>query len=225
MPLEDAFTRLTGRSPSGPELERLYRVRDALGLRDNDAFWSIVMALEHYDSFFRAYPQELAEVTSRTIDNVRAACAAAAAQEVALVQKALADQVAETSVRLARKLADKPFALHPFALALAAVVAFGALSLHAGYDLASHEPPFWIPHARTTLLHGWPAVLAAILSVPAGWMIFALLLPAAAHGVRAGWALGTDAMAEPPRRAAGWALVVLSLLGGLSCVALIAEVT
>ena len=27
---------------------RLYRLRDALGLADDDAFWSIVMALEYY---------------------------------------------------------------------------------------------------------------------------------------------------------------------------------
>jgi hypothetical protein len=32
---------------------------------DNDALWSIVMALEHYDSFFRAYPEKLAEKTAQ----------------------------------------------------------------------------------------------------------------------------------------------------------------
>jgi len=31
---------------SDEERQRLYRLRDALGLRDNDAFWSIVIALE-----------------------------------------------------------------------------------------------------------------------------------------------------------------------------------
>jgi hypothetical protein len=51
--VEDAFAKLVGRQASETERERLYRVRDALGLRDNDAFWSIVMALEHYDWFFR----------------------------------------------------------------------------------------------------------------------------------------------------------------------------
>jgi hypothetical protein len=35
----------------------LYRLRDARRLRDNDAFWGIVMAREHYDSFFFAPTQ------------------------------------------------------------------------------------------------------------------------------------------------------------------------
>jgi hypothetical protein len=124
--VESVFAKLTGRTASQPERERLYRLRDALGLHDNDAFWSIVMALEHYDSFFRLYPAQLAEVTSRTIESVHAACASAAAQEVALVQRSLSEKVAETSVVLARKLADKPIGIHRFSLALAAVVAFGA---------------------------------------------------------------------------------------------------
>jgi hypothetical protein len=34
-----------GRQVSEAERARLYRLRDALGLRDNDAFWSIVRRL------------------------------------------------------------------------------------------------------------------------------------------------------------------------------------
>ncbi len=47
MTVEDSFAKLVGRQASEAEHSRLYRLRDALGLRDNDAFWSIVMALEH----------------------------------------------------------------------------------------------------------------------------------------------------------------------------------
>jgi len=57
------------RQASEAERARLYRLRDALGLRDNDAFWSIVMSLEHYHSFFRAYPDGLAEQNAQCIDN------------------------------------------------------------------------------------------------------------------------------------------------------------
>jgi hypothetical protein len=44
--LEETFAKVVGRHASDEERQRLYRLRDALGLRDNDAFWSIVMALE-----------------------------------------------------------------------------------------------------------------------------------------------------------------------------------
>ena len=39
--------RLLGREPTGPELEEFVRVRDALGLRDNDALWLVLLALQH----------------------------------------------------------------------------------------------------------------------------------------------------------------------------------
>jgi len=77
MSVENAFAKLTGRPASPAERERLYRLRDALGLRDNDAFWSIVMALEYYDSFWRKYPEQLAEESARSLENARAAFAAA----------------------------------------------------------------------------------------------------------------------------------------------------
>jgi hypothetical protein len=63
---------------SEEERERLFRPRDALGLRDNDAFWSIVMALEYYDSFFGQYSAPLAVQTERCIEDARTAFAAAA---------------------------------------------------------------------------------------------------------------------------------------------------
>ena len=46
MATEEAFAKLLGRQPSEKERERLYRVRDALGIQENDAFWYIVMTLE-----------------------------------------------------------------------------------------------------------------------------------------------------------------------------------
>jgi hypothetical protein len=195
-------------------------LRDALGLHDNDAFWSIVMALEHYDSFFRLYPAQLAEVTSRTIESVHAACASAAAQEVALVQRSLSEKVAETSVVLARKLADRPIGIHRFSLALAAVVAFGALCVHAGYDLAARAPPFWVRRSG-----GSRAFLFEIVSVPAGWMIFALLVPAAAYGAKVGYALASDSSAAVRDRAVGWCVVALCVVGCLACALTIAAVT
>ena len=127
MSVEEAFAKVVGRQTSDEERARLYRLRDALGLRDNDAFWSIVMALEYYDSFFRAYPEKLAEETARAIENARAAFAVAAEKEAAEVERVLSERVAETSVKIARKLAERPVGLHRVTTALAAAVAFGAL--------------------------------------------------------------------------------------------------
>ena len=102
MNIDEAFTRVVGRPATEEQRDRLHRLREALGLRDNDAFWSIVMALEYYDSFFRQYPAELAEQTARCIENARNAFAAAADKEAAHMQRMLSEKVAETSVEIAR---------------------------------------------------------------------------------------------------------------------------
>ena len=150
--VESAFEKVLGRQPSDAERQRLYRLRDSLGLRDNDAFWAIVMALEQYDALFREYPRQLAEESARTIESARATFAAAAQSEAAHVQEMLSQRVAETSVKIARKLAERPLALHRVTTVLAAVVAFGRLCVNAGYNLASSARPFWASAER--LLRG-----------------------------------------------------------------------
>jgi len=221
--VEDAFAKVVGRHASEEERARLYRLRDALGLQDNDAFWSIVMALEYYDSFFRRYPGELAEETRRCVDGARAAFAAAAQNEAAHVQRVLSEKVAQTSVEIARKLAARPLALHRVTTALAAVVAFGALCVSAGYSLAGPEKPFWVGSA--TGLRGAQRLLGVLLAVPAGWMTFALLMPAAVYGARTGWRVAQDAMAPTHERVVGWCIVALSILGTVACAVMLAKVT
>jgi hypothetical protein len=219
--IETMFEQLVGRQPTQAEGERLHRIRSVLGLRDNDAFWAIVLALEVYDSFFRAYPAQLATVTEHAVENVRAACAAAAAQEVAAVQRALAEKVADTSVTIAQKLADRPVGVHRVTALLAAVVAFGSLCVHAGYELAAPGKPFWMHSSED----GSPAsrALTILLSAPAGWMMFALLVPAAVQGARFGWRMAVDAFGDRRDQAIGWCIVVCCVLGAAACALLLAR--
>jgi hypothetical protein len=221
--VEDAFAKVVGRQASEAERERLYRLRDALGLHDNDAFWSIVMALEHYDSFFRAYPAQLAEQTARCIDNARAAFAEAAEQEASHTARVLSEKVAETSVEIARKLAERPVGWHRITIVLSAVVAFGALCVHAGYSLAGPGKPFWA--VRGEGLGGAARGLAVVLAAPAGWMIFVGLVPAAAYGAKVGWGVARDAMADRRDRAVGWCLVALCVVGAVVSAIMLAKVT
>ncbi|MGD0679007.1 MAG: hypothetical protein ABSC94_26680 [Polyangiaceae bacterium] len=223
MSVEDAFAKLTGRQATQEERERLYRLRDALGLRDNDAFWSIVMALEYYDSFWRAYPAQFAKQAADTIERARAAFAAAAEKEAAEAQRTLSAQVAEASVAIARRLADRPIGVHRVTLMLAAAVAFGALCVHAGSDLAPIDEPLRRGHGSD--LSGIERAVAGVLSVPAGWMVFALLLPTAGYGVKAGWDMAADPLAGRGDKAIGWCVAALCALGVVACAALVAKWT
>ena len=220
MSIEETFAKVVGRHASDEERQRLYRLRDALGLHDNDAFWSIVMALEYYDSFFRRYPAELAEYTERCIEDARAAFAAAAEREAAQVQRTLSEKVAETSVAIARRLAERPVGLHRVTMLLAAVVAFGALCVNAGYSLAAPVRPFWVTSAET--LTPLQRKAAVVLAAPAGWMVFALLVPAAVYAARVGWLTASETM-EAREKIIGWGIVAACAFASAACAVMLAK--
>jgi hypothetical protein len=219
--VEESFARAVGRPPSDAERERLYRLRDALDLRDNDALWTVVMALEHYDSLYRAYPARLGEETAKAIESARSAFQAAAAAEAAKVQASLAQQVAKTSVELARKMAARPVGWPWLTAVAGAVVLFGGVCVAGGAALQGARP-FWVqPHSQS---HGpLLAILGAVLGAPAGWMVFLSLVPAAVLGARAGWDLARSEEGLAAG-AVGWALLIGSALGALGCVVLLLEI-
>jgi hypothetical protein len=128
-----------------------------------------------HDVFFRQCPAQLAEHTACCIESACAAFAVAAEKEATRARRLLSQRVAETSVAIARKRADRPVGLHRLTTRLAAVVAFGALGIRSGYSLAWAQKPFWA--TREAKLGVASRVLSVTLAVPAGWMIFALLLP------------------------------------------------
>ena len=211
--VEEAFAKVLGRQPSEVERGRLYRIRDALGLRDNDAFWYIVLVLEHYDSLYRDYPSQIRDEVRNTIEQARRAFAAAAEVEAAKAQTALAQQVAETSVAIAKTLSERPVGVHRITAMFAAAVAFGAFCMTAGFKLAGGDTPLGWAHG------GNASIAARVLSAPAGWMVFALGLPLAAHGAKVGWNMAHEVAAEPVGRGLGWGLVGLCALATAACAA------
>ena len=58
-PLETAFQKLTGRAPTDADRERLYRVKDALRLPNNDALWSLLIALDYHQSLYEQIPSRI----------------------------------------------------------------------------------------------------------------------------------------------------------------------
>lgn len=69
--IESSFKALLGRQPSDKEVERLYRVKNALNIRDNDAMWMILMALESYDTLYSKYPALIAGQVDVVIEKQR----------------------------------------------------------------------------------------------------------------------------------------------------------
>jgi hypothetical protein len=220
MTVESAFAKVIGREPSEKEREHLYRVRDALGLSENDAFWYIVITLEHYDALYREYPRIIEDAAARTIESAREAFAAAARLEAARAEQMLAQKVAETSVAIAKKLAEKPVGIDRVTGMFAAVVLFGSTCMAAGYQLAAGEKPFWATRAAT----GSTGIAAVVLSAPAGWMIFLLLLPIAGYTGVAGYKRARDLASSREEQTLGWGLVGLAVAGTIACIVILSRI-
>jgi hypothetical protein len=220
--VEDAFARLLDRHPSAEERDRLRRVRDALGVRDNDALWTVVLALEHYDGLFRAYPAQLAAATADVLQGVRLASVAVAEQEVAHAHRALAVRLSGESVRLARELAARPVSVPAISLGLALLVAFGVLCMRAGYGLGARGGALAVP---STGSGPGRALAAALLGLPAGWMIVALLVPMTVYGARMGWERASDPNDSPRERLLGGCILAACIVGSVLSAALVAYVT
>ena len=105
--LEDSFTKLLGRQPTDTDKQQLYRVRDALGLKSNDALWLVLMALQFYQNQYVSMPEKIAEATQKTLNHVEQTAhttlKAAAAQTHAELSKAVADSARLVAQNTSRK--------------------------------------------------------------------------------------------------------------------------
>ncbi len=103
--LDDSFALLLGRQPSDKERQNLYRVRDALKLKSNDAVWLLLMALEHYDTLYARYPALMVAAAKEITKDVRETALAQARAAAAETTKALAHAVAAAATASAKKAA------------------------------------------------------------------------------------------------------------------------
>ena len=210
--LPSAFEKLLGRQASPEERANLYRVRDALGLHANDALWLVLLALESYDVRFRAYPEQLAAAAAKAAHDLPEAVSRAVRQEVIRVR---GDATGSDGHAGTWRL---------FAVLLAvtgALVAFGALCMLVGAGAAqpSVANALWQRPDPTAPVSY--RLACAVLSMPAGWMLFVLLLPVAVVGAWRGWKAATDTFADRRRRLAGGALIALcATITAATCVVL-----
>jgi hypothetical protein len=103
--LEEAFGKLLGRQPSDKEKQDLYRTRDALQLRENDALWLLLMALGHYETLYNRLPELIRDTAKATLIGVKEAADAQMKTSAAVTERELAEAVATTAQRIAKETA------------------------------------------------------------------------------------------------------------------------
>lgn len=165
-----------GRELSEAETARLREIGNKLNLREDDALWPLLAAMEYQRVYYEALPDKIARASRTIIDGM----AAAAEKETAVAQARLTDSVVKEAQNLASKI--QYARLVPMGLlALICLLAYGSLMLWAGFRINT----------------GRDIPLAAVLHMPSGWLISGLCL---ATGVFCG-ILSAKSFAEAKK---GW---------------------
>lgn len=157
MSLDDMIDlgKACGRELSQAEVTRLREVGNRLNLREDDALWPLLAAMEYQRIYYEALPEKIAGASRAIMDGM----AAAAERETAAAQARLTESVVQEAEYLASKI--QYGRLVPlWLLALICLLAYGSLMLWAGFRIDT----------------GRDMPLAAVLHMPAGWLISGLCL-------------------------------------------------
>ncbi len=95
--LNSAFQTLTGKAATDEQLQALYRVKETLGIRDHDALWEVMVALQYHLHLYEEVPkniqsraneitQRLENTSSRVCKDFEQTCLAAATENLALIE-------------------------------------------------------------------------------------------------------------------------------------------
>ena len=181
-----------GRKLSEAEAARLREVGSRLDLREDDALWPLLAAMEYQRVYYEALPKKIAAASRTIMDGM----AAAAEKETAAAQARLTDSVVEEARNLASKIQFGKL-VPMWLFALICLLAYGSLMLWAGFRIDT----------------GRDVPLAAVLHMPSGWLIIGLCL---ATGVFCGTLSAMSfAEAEKVWHKKGLVALFFLMLGGI----------
>lgn len=184
MSLDARFAKALGREPTRAERERLERLKSAFDVDDNDALWTIVVALEYYDARYRSYPSEVARLVRKGFRELGSSPPLPA------------------SVRAGSEAGGEVRRVSLAALALAFCVLLGAVCLTAGVSLSSGGPPPWTLDAGES--SRFAIVVNAVLNAPAGWIAVLTLVVPGAHAADWGVKRIRSELSDSRSRLVGW---------------------
>jgi len=221
-PAESVFARVLGRQPSDRERLEVYRIKDALGLDDNDALLAILLAFQNYQWLYEQHPARIEQAAQKAVAEVAKAAEASARAEVRKVRRALTEAVSRAADSVATARADVARRMARW-WAAAGLTLFGGFCMVCGFELGRGSLPFWM---HPELAQGGGAlakVAGAVLGAPAGWVALVLVLPVLVSTVtRSVDQLRDESLSVGPRRKAG-ALMVGAIGGWLVAAAVLSQ--
>ena len=91
-----AFETLLGRKATDGERQKLYRVRDTLGVKSTDAVWTLLLVLEYYLALYEKFPKRLEDAARTAVAGAKETAEAQAKAAAAEVKRALTASVLAT---------------------------------------------------------------------------------------------------------------------------------
>lgn len=102
--IASVLEQIKERKPTDEELQRIYKISNALGMNDNDVFMSLIAALDHYHGLYDAIPSSINEATRKAsleaVERAKAAISEMVAEKERNLSEAVylsAEKVAEAS--------------------------------------------------------------------------------------------------------------------------------
>ncbi|MGZ5030862.1 MAG: DUF6753 family protein [Methylobacter sp.] len=105
--LDDSFAKLLGRQPTDTDRQQLYRVRDALGLKNNDALWLVLMAQQYYQNQYEQFPQAIALAAGKILEQFKETADSTLNASVEAAKADLAKAIATTARDVASQTSRK----------------------------------------------------------------------------------------------------------------------
>lgn len=170
------FARLLGRQPDEAEQVKLFRIKDSLGLDENDEVWTFVLALQHYEFLYEQHPAQIESAVKASIAELQAAAQKVVQAEVSRTRGLLERAVAAAATSVAKAQAETARRLSWW-WAGAGLSLFGGFTLVCGYELGRGGLPFWMRREIGLEGDALAKVAGAVLGAPAGWVALLLLLP------------------------------------------------
>jgi hypothetical protein len=140
MTLIKTYKSLLGRDPSEEEMDNLRRIAKAGGFKENDAIWTLFVAMEHYQTLYKEAPARIKDAVEGAIASVKEGSDAHAKEAMAKAHTALAEAVSKAAKEVASKSAGRDYAKWLTAAISAAVVALslvGAGAYYLGHHIAT----------------------------------------------------------------------------------------
>ena len=103
--LQSSFEKLTGHTLTDADVQRLYRIKNALRLGDNDALWLLLMALDYPVTFYEKLPAQMKQASMDILNEFRATADTIAKTSAEAAKADLARAVATAAQQVASNVA------------------------------------------------------------------------------------------------------------------------